>query len=540
MKTANALLGMIIIMLLAVASPLQAQYWPGRDREDRNRQPPNRTRPGIERGTPTAPTETAVPENQQPIPPGDEVGEPEADENRGFYSAIEAALQATVYVHSGQNPPVRGFLIKGNTDDTWFVVTGFQPLAGVRGFGVRFSDGSGLKVDGLYAYDEAQDLALIQVQNSKNKKIRPLELGDRNPRPDEVVFAVGDPRQMVGWAAMGKTLKLVTGTDVDAPFGSEWIQTDPIITPANQGGPLMAGNGKVIGLLASPGKMGRGPHLSVPLSKIREMVGRETLGLQANVPSLVGGFKWPQDRARRTETFAFSRAQAAALAVQRNLKCNKCEGHGILVTPIYRVDGQGNRTKTGEQKGPCEICGGAGIIIKPAIHELCSNLTRMILNPDDRWTDEQKISSRKLVEETFDFVAVNRKMLADVLNPISSRILADFDRNRDSAVTFLAQTGPIMNFHGTSYQWVKPMGGSQWIATYGATLRTPSLPQPPEGGGGPQGGRRQQWEAQRRNAMKTNYILVTGIIRGTGVIESDKKVYQAPLLEVSDLIMLRQ
>lgn len=540
MKTVRALLGMIIIVLLVVVSPLQAQYWPGaRDRDDRNRQQP-RTRPGIHRGTPTAPTETTVPENQQPIPPGDEVGEPEADENRGFYSAIEAALQAMVYVHSHGNQPVRGFLIKGNTDDTWFVVTGFQTLAGSRGFYVRFSDGSGLKVDGLYAYDESQDLALIQVQNSKNKKIRPLELGDRNPRPDEVVFAVGDPRQMIGWAAMGKTLKLVNGTDVDAPFGSEWIQTEPIITPANQGGPLMAGNGKVIGLLASAGKMGRGPHLSVPLSKIRELIGRETLGLQANVPSLVGGFKWPEDKARRTETFSFSRAQAAAMAVQRNLKCNKCEGHGILVTPIYRVDAQGRRTKTGEQKNPCETCGGAGIIIKPAIHELCSNLTRMVLNPDDRWTDEQKVSARKLVEETFDFVAVNRKILADVLNPISSRILDDFDRNRDSAVTFLAQTGPMMNFQGTSYQWVKPMGSSQWIATYGAKPRTPSLPPPPPDGRGPQRGRRQQWEAQRRNAMKTNYMLVTGIIRGTGAIESDKKVYQAPLLEANDIIMLRQ
>ncbi len=532
----------LIIVLLAalvLASPVAAQYDRSRpwDRGNNQRTTPQQGgRPGTTLGTPAPPSEASMPENQQTLPQGEDPGEPPTIEDGGYFRAMEAARQGLVAINNGQSRSL-GFIIKGNADDKWFVVTNFRTIASSRWVDVRFVDGSKIEVDGLYNHDEPQDLALLQVKASSNRKIKPLELGDRNPRPNEAVFGIGDPRRMVDWAGAGKTLKIVEGPEVDAPFGSEWIQTEAIISPSNAGGPLMAGNGKVVGVLTSAGKPGRGPHLSVSLSKVREMIDAENFGLKVlPFPSVEGGFSWPEERTRRQETYAFARAQAAALAMQKNLTCSRCEGHGVLVTPIYRVDANGNRTKAGERRNPCELCGGAGIIIKPAIHELTANLSRMVLNPDDKWTDEQKAQIKPIVEDTMNLVAVNRQVLADAISPIYSRILAEPDKNRDSAVTFLAQLGPQVSFHGRTFQWVRLKDSEQWFLTYGANIRTPTIAAVP-GGGDPRA--RHRAEAARRNAMRTNYIMVAGILRGNGTIEANKKVYTAPLVEALDLVMLR-
>ena len=535
----------LLLVVLLLAAPAAAQYYPGdRTDTDPTRQRTRRNQPGVTAEGPTrAPDDPAeLPENRLPVPaPEDTSSQPPTIDDPGFANAIRAAVPGIVRINMPDDRKALGFLIDGPDDEHKFVVTNFLSVA-PRDYShrhwvdIRTEDWTRLEVEGLAHYDELQDLAVIQVKASKSRKVGDLELAAKDPKAADKVYPIGYRRALVDWAAIGTVQKIEEGSSVGAPFGSQWLRTDAVITHANRGGPLMDRRGKVVGLCTSTGKRGRGPHLAVPVSVIRKLLDREPSG-SGRFPIPDGAFRWPElDEKQKVETFSYSRVFAAASSVKRSLDCKKCKGFGYLVTPVYQVNQTtGATTKTGEKREVCEECGGAGVLIKPSIYELLSTVSLGLLNPDEKIDEGQMARLKATAQEGFDRAAVNRLLLADALTPAAMRILGDFDKNRGQAVTFLATQGPRLGRGRERFLWVKPYDSDQWLLTYGADVRSPSGTSAPPA---------QQRTSRRRRRQpqpraSAAYVLVSGVLTGTAVVEDNKKVYSALLLKAADIVILR-
>ena len=148
----------------------------------------------------------------------------------------------------------------------------------------------------------------------------------------------------------------------------------------------------------------------------------------------------------------------------------------------------------------CEECGGAGVIIKPSIHELLSSVSRALLNPDEKVDDGQKAKLKAAAQEGFDRAAVNRLVLADCLMPAAGRILEDLENNRGKAVTFLAMLGPSVRRGNDRYQWVRVYESGQWLVARGANPRGAAASAPPPRNINPRF--RQRWQERQRQQLK--------------------------------------
>ncbi|NLX59775.1 MAG: trypsin-like serine protease [Phycisphaerae bacterium] len=513
--------------------------WRRRDDDDRPSRP---TRPGsgqtVQEGTTRAPeNEANLPENQQLIPPlEDEMGDPPVVDDGGFVRAYQAAETGLVRIYADKDRKAIGFVVPGGDEEHQLIVTNFLALAGTNWIDVRGGeDGAKFEVQGLLNHNEQQDLAIIQVKASDSRKVKPLTLADRNPRPEEVVYAFGlRHRQASDWAGTGKVLGIEQGGAVGGPPNSEWISTEPIIGEGNIGGPLLNREGRVVGLCTSSGKNGRGPYLATPVSQIKALIEQENFG-PGRFPTPVGGFRWPENQSTAAETFSESKIRAAIMGLKRTLDCKKCNGFGFLVTPQYRVDTRtGQRTQMPDRRDVCPDCGGAGVVIKPGVQQLISTVAKSLVSPDPKLTEADVASLRSLARESFDRAAVNRKVLADALMPSAERLLADVEKSRGEAVTFLARTGPSLRFQGQTYYCVRPYGSAEWLLVTGSEVRGARAAQPT---GDSSRGRRPPGAAPRQSTV--SLVMVSGVLQGRTVVVSNKKMYRLPLVEAADIASLR-
>jgi hypothetical protein len=491
-----------------------------------------------------APEEPAeLPENRKPIPPPSDTNlDPESIDDGAFGEALKNAGPALVMINLAENRKAIGFLVAGKDKEHAVVVTNFFSVAR-RNYTAQFwvdirqGDGTKFEAEGLQNYDESQDVALISVKLPQGRKTKLLELADADPKAGQKAYAVGLPQSWIDWAAPGKVLKIEDGQSVGAPAETKWVSTDAVVSETNRGGPLVNDQSKVIGLCTWGGKGGRGPFLSAPVSKIRELLGREVGSGRFVEPQ--GAFRWPESKTKKTETFDAARIQALALSLKRTLDCTKCKGYGYLVTPVYTLDPRtGQQTKTSDKNTVCEECGGAGVFIRTGIQDLLSTAGRALLSPDDKVADEELAKARAAMQEGFDRAAVNRLVLADKLTPTANKLLADVDKNRGEAVAFIAVTGPSFksSHDQRTFLFVKPYDSDLWILTYGADARLATAYSV-----GSQTPSRSTQPLSSTGRGTYQYALVVGILEGytTGIEQSGKKVYRAPLLHAADIVLLR-
>jgi S1-C subfamily serine protease len=546
MKSARwSMLALLATAMMAV--PAAAQWYPGQNRNNNTTTTnpnPNRNNPGrttVTSGPARAPDDKStpggqdIPENRQTIPnPTDTKVEPPAISDGGFANAIHTALPGLVHIFLDKNRKALGFLVAAPDKTQAIVITNFLTLTGTKSIEIRNTEGSNVEVEGLLSYNEHQDLALILVKAPDSRKVKLLELADKDPKEGATVYAIGEPTShegLIDWSAAGKVLKLASGGDVEAISGTRWIRTEPIISDANRGGPLLNNDGKVVGLCTSPGRPGRGPHLSVPVSEISKLLSQENLGVSNLYPTTKGGFTWPESKPKKPEIFPLSIVQASASRMRKALDCDICEGHGYMIVPQWQVDANGNKVKQlADKQEICEICGGAGVLIKTGTYDLLSTMTKELLNPDPKIAEADMARIKALEQEGFDRAAVNRLILANILTPQANKTLEDPDKNRDVSVTFIAQAGPKMRCFNHDFQWVRAYESDQWVLTFGANIRAarglPTASKTPQ--------------PVVTMAGNGRYVLVTGIVEGYGTIESNKNVYRAPLLRATDIATLRE
>jgi len=147
---------------------------------------------------------------------------------------------------------------------------------------VEFADGNRVEAE-IKGQDPNADVALLKV-DPKGLNLRPLPLGSN----DQV--QVGEPVAAIG-SPFGERQSLSVGVisaidrDIQSLNGSFAIpgafQTDAAINPGNSGGPLVAADGKVIGInqqIKTNSGGGEGVGFAVPVDVIKRSLGalRET------------------------------------------------------------------------------------------------------------------------------------------------------------------------------------------------------------------------------------------------------------------------
>jgi len=164
-----------------------------------------------------------------------------------------------------------GFVI----DDDGHVVTNQHVVEGVERVTVRFANGeeSGARVVGA---DASTDVALLELDEVP-EGVEPLDLGSAESLEiGDLLVAIGSPFGLQGTVTSGIVSAL--DRELTAPDGftiDGAIQTDAAVNPGNSGGPLLDGQGRVVGINSqiateTGGNVGIG--YAVPIETVQEVV----------------------------------------------------------------------------------------------------------------------------------------------------------------------------------------------------------------------------------------------------------------------------
>ncbi len=212
--------------------------------------------------------------------------------SRTLREIYASASPSVVFVRSREGGGIAsgtGFVIDSNGT----IVTNAHVVSGASSVQVRFDDkGTGVDAQVLGS-DQSSDLAVLRVDSSETKHIRPLALADSD------TVKVGDLAVAIGYPlGLGRTVTagIISGVGraIQAPNGfsiDKVIQTDAPINPGNSGGPLLDGAGRVIGVnsqIATAGGGGGnvGIGFAVPSNTVRQVVPRLRSGTAISRPYL--------------------------------------------------------------------------------------------------------------------------------------------------------------------------------------------------------------------------------------------------------------
>ncbi len=150
-----------------------------------------------------------------------------------------------------------------------YIVTNHHVVDGATDIQVKFSDGSERTAKRV-GTDAASDVALLKIE-AGTKPFPHLALGDSDAlRVGDWVIAVGNPLGLGHTVTSG----IVSGKGrniPDMPF-EEFLQTDASINPGNSGGPLLALDGKVVGMNTAIIQGANSVGFSIPANHIREII----------------------------------------------------------------------------------------------------------------------------------------------------------------------------------------------------------------------------------------------------------------------------
>ncbi|MGA2930136.1 MAG: trypsin-like peptidase domain-containing protein, partial [Solirubrobacteraceae bacterium] len=185
-----------------------------------------------------------------------------------------------------------GFLI----DDDGHILTNYHVIEGAdpqHGVTVQFEDAISRSAV-VVAQDPDNDLAVLHVDMSGVPPVTPLTPGD------STTVRVGDPTLAIG-NPFGLDRTLTTGIvsalqrQIQAPNGfaiDNVIQTDAPINPGSSGGPLLDGDGRVIGInsqietAANGGTGSVGIAFAVPINTALPLLERLDRGYQVRIAYL--------------------------------------------------------------------------------------------------------------------------------------------------------------------------------------------------------------------------------------------------------------
>jgi S1-C subfamily serine protease len=179
-------------------------------------------------------------------------------------------------------------------DRNGYILTNNHVLEGAVLINVRFSDDSRCEAR-IVGIDEARDLAVLQVDELE---LPSVEWGNSDTTTvGAPVWAVGSPFGLHGSITFGIISSKHRGDLSESSYQytnriqsqySDLIQSDVAVNPGNSGGPLVNGQGQLIGInTAILGEWYRGVSFSIPSNLVKEIY-QEILEQSKNAPGWLG------------------------------------------------------------------------------------------------------------------------------------------------------------------------------------------------------------------------------------------------------------
>ena len=193
---------------------------------------------------------------------------------------VERTGPAVLHVRSLQSGQSRrsrgGGIISGGSgvviSDDGLALTNSHVIHGASGIEAELSDGRSVIVD-LIGEDPATDLAVLKLPISQG--FQPATLGDSNSlRVGDFVLAVGSPFGLARSvtmgivSALGRSLATQGGRLIEGV-----VQTDAPLNPGNSGGPLLDGDGNVVGINTAVIQGSQGLCFAVPANTASFVIG---------------------------------------------------------------------------------------------------------------------------------------------------------------------------------------------------------------------------------------------------------------------------
>jgi serine protease DegQ len=178
-------------------------------------------------------------------------------------TAVERAAAGTVAVFARTRLPATGIIW---TSDG-LIVTAHHVIEQPEDITVGLPDGQTVKAE-LVGRDPGTDIALLRAQVSG---LAPAARSNAPVRPGHLVLAIGRPGTSGPMASFGVvsttggTWRTHRGTSVEG-----FIRADVAMLPGFSGGPLVDGDGNVVGMNTS--MLGRGGGLTIPVAAIESVV----------------------------------------------------------------------------------------------------------------------------------------------------------------------------------------------------------------------------------------------------------------------------
>lgn len=166
--------------------------------------------------------------------------------------AGESVVQITTQTAAGGQVAMgSGFVI----DAKGLVATNHHVLRGAAKAVVQFRDGKKFNVKGLRALNSDADIAILELDKPP-EKLKALPLSPQGPpRQGEDVIAIGHPQGLNFTVTTGIVSAVRKKDELPKEIASRlsgadniWIQTSAAISSGNSGGPLLDGQGRVIGI----------------------------------------------------------------------------------------------------------------------------------------------------------------------------------------------------------------------------------------------------------------------------------------------------
>jgi S1-C subfamily serine protease len=152
-----------------------------------------------------------------------------------------------------------------------YAVTNSHVVESAGTISVSLPDGSSFQAS-LIGQDKATDLALLRILSDSN--LPAADLGDSDLlQVGQIAIAVGNPFGFQNTvtagivSALGRSLRSRTGRLIE-----NVIQTDAALNPGNSGGPLVASDGRVIGINTAIIQYAQGICFAIPINTMRWVI----------------------------------------------------------------------------------------------------------------------------------------------------------------------------------------------------------------------------------------------------------------------------
>ncbi|QDU98531.1 S1C family serine protease [Lignipirellula cremea] len=148
-----------------------------------------------------------------------------------------------------------GFVV----DASGLIVTNYHVIAEATQCRVRFRSGAYYDVVGYAAVSPENDLALLQIADPP-PSLETLPVREQAPDPLSTVFAIGHPHGVAFSVYSGAVSRVVATRELSESsqrflerhlgglFEHQWIQHTAAISEGNSGGPLLSGDGRLLGV----------------------------------------------------------------------------------------------------------------------------------------------------------------------------------------------------------------------------------------------------------------------------------------------------